>query len=313
MGPSGNYSELCRLEEIIASRTVKNCDSEPSTGSLWWCLESMKPLHLKRHLTTTQCWKKKLLIFPKKTYLIETVELQDSIVRNNIIALRISLRQQFRQYFSVMAKANNWMGNPFTIVNGERVSEMLENIVGELTELSCEETLKSAFGQLCVLSPFYLDHISVCKRLLFTCHHKNEIKQDWCWGCLIQTLQDCVCRGRRNLLNRLMEVKLSKFFKNITTFFKKVVGKQLLFLMFSLAIFVCGTVLLTTLYNWPLTINNIIIKNKCVSCGVRALTGALTAALNDSYSVTTEELLVNTLGDFCVHYWVMMKQLMGRP
>ena len=27
-------------------------------------------------------------------------------------------------------------------------------------------------------------------------------------------------------------------------------------------------------------------------------------ALSDSYSVTTEELLVNRLGDYCIPYWV---------
>ena len=29
-------------------------------------------------------------------------------------------------------------------------------------------------------------------------------------------------------------------------------------------------------------------------------------ALSDSYSVTTEELLVNRLGDYCICYWVTL-------
>ena len=37
-----------------------------------------------------------------------------------------------------------------------------------------------------------------------------------------------------------------------------------------------------------------------------ALTGALTGALSDSYSVTTEELLVNRPGHYCICYWVVI-------
>ena len=33
--------------------------------------------------------------------------------------------------------------------------------------------------------------------------------------------------------------------------------------------------------------------------------------LSDSYSVTTEELLVNWLGDYCTRYWVMNDEQRG--
>ena len=34
-------------------------------------------------------------------------------------------------------------------------------------------------------------------------------------------------------------------------------------------------------------------------------------ALSDSYSVTTEELLVNRPGDYCIRYWVMNDEQPG--
>ena len=33
--------------------------------------------------------------------------------------------------------------------------------------------------------------------------------------------------------------------------------------------------------------------------------------LGDSYSVTTEELLVNRLGDYCIHYWATNDEQLG--
>lgn len=43
----------------------------------------------------------------------------DDGVRDNMVAHLVSLRQQFRQYFPVMTKANSWMRSPFSMEASE--------------------------------------------------------------------------------------------------------------------------------------------------------------------------------------------------
>ncbi|MBN3307259.1 ZBED5 protein, partial [Amia calva] len=63
----------------------------------------------------------------------------------DIVAHLVSLRQQFHEYFPVTAETNNWMRNPFIIETSEMSKDVTVGEQESLIQLSCDETLKSAF------------------------------------------------------------------------------------------------------------------------------------------------------------------------
>uniref|UniRef100_A0A3Q1GVI7 C2H2-type domain-containing protein n=1 Tax=Acanthochromis polyacanthus TaxID=80966 RepID=A0A3Q1GVI7_9TELE len=68
----------------------------------------------------------------------------DAEVRDSIVAHLVSLRLQFSEYLPVMAEANNWMRNPFSIETSDMPNDFTLSEHESLIELSCDETLKSA-------------------------------------------------------------------------------------------------------------------------------------------------------------------------
>lgn len=111
-------------------------------------------------------------------------------VIDNIVTYFVSFRQQFSKYFPGRAEVNSWMRNPFNI----KASDMSEDFTvvqqESLIELSCDETLRSAFRnqtwldfwiqlpskslrQSHVLSFSICDYISMWKSPLFTHDHKD--------------------------------------------------------------------------------------------------------------------------------------------
>ena len=128
------------------------------TCGMWWNVVMFFEMNPWNHWisnvilqSNTQCWKTNQFIFPKKTCLIEEVKVNDSKVRNNIIAHRISLGEQFHQYFAVTAEANHWKRNLFSIKTSEMPGDFSVGEQESLTGLSCDETLKSAFRRLSLL------------------------------------------------------------------------------------------------------------------------------------------------------------------
>ncbi|KAJ8333633.1 hypothetical protein SKAU_G00416410 [Synaphobranchus kaupii] len=75
----------------------------------------------------------------------------DDGVRDNMVAHLVSLRQQFRQYFPVMTKANSWMRSPFSMETSELPKDLTVAEQESLIELSCDETLKPAFRKQSLL------------------------------------------------------------------------------------------------------------------------------------------------------------------
>ena len=189
---TGTISKKCGQEENILSWTEVD-KSEPRTGGMWWCNESIKPSHLKRREHAVL---KDQLILPKNMWRIEAVQVHDSIVRNNISRqfpnswLTDGQIEQLDQ--KPVQHRNRWNAKGLHCWWQERLTKLSKQWSNEV----------STYGQCPVLSPFFCSHIFMREMLLFTWHHKRNTEAgwmlshtwDWCWPWLIQTSQDCVCR-----------------------------------------------------------------------------------------------------------------------
>ena len=100
--------------------------------------DSMKPSHLKHHLTT-----KHTVLKDKPVYFFSLRKLVSEAVKVH----GVSLGQQLRKYVSVTAKENNWMRNSLSIGSSEMPEDFTVGELESLTELSCNKTFKRLLSE----------------------------------------------------------------------------------------------------------------------------------------------------------------------
>ncbi len=152
-------SELAYLSDICSRLNDLNLGLQGLSVNVFDMQDKINAMLKKMELFEIRAKAGDVSAFPALESFLSDNDLQlDDRVRDNIIAHLISLRQQFREYFPVTPKENNWMRNPFNIETSDIPTDFTVGEQESLIELSCDETLKSSFKKQSLLDFWIQQH-----------------------------------------------------------------------------------------------------------------------------------------------------------